>query len=63
MQFLIIGKDGKDKKAMERRMAVRHKHLDLGDKMEKSGDRWYGVVLLDDKGNMTGSMAVMDFPF
>lgn len=32
MQFLVIGKDGTDEKAMERRMAVRQAHLKLGDK-------------------------------
>ena len=62
MQFLIIGKDGKDKKAMERRTVVRQAHLELGDKMEQEGSRWYGCVILDDKGTMIGSMAVMDFP-
>lgn len=62
MQFLVIGKDGKDKKAMERRMAARQAHLALGDEMEKSGNRWYGCVMLDDDGKMIGSMAVMDFP-
>lgn len=61
MQFLIIGKDGKDKKAMERRMAAREAHLKLGDEMEKSGERWYGCVLLDDNGKMIGSMALLDF--
>jgi len=62
MQFLVIGRDGKDEKAMERRLAVRQAHLELGDDMEKSGNRWYGAVLLDDNNNMIGSMAVMDFP-
>lgn len=62
MQFLVIGKDGKDEKAMERRMAAREAHLKLGDEMEASGERWYGCVLLDDTGKMIGSMAVMDFP-
>ncbi len=62
MQFLIIGKDGKDKKAQERRMTVREAHLKLGDEMEASGERWYGCVMLDDNGKMIGSMAVMDFP-
>ena len=62
MQFLIIGKDGKDNKAIERRTAVREAHLKLGDGMEKSGERWYGCVLLDDNNKMIGSMAVMDFP-
>lgn len=62
MQFLIIGKDGKDKKAMERRLAVREAHLKLGDEMERSGERWYGAVLLGDNNNMIGSMSLMDFP-
>lgn len=62
MQFLVIGKDGKDKKARQRRLAVRQAHLKLGDEMERSGERWYGAVLLDDNENMIGSMAVMGFP-
>lgn len=62
MQFLVIGKDGTDDRAMERRLAAREAHLRLGDEMEASGNRWYGCVLLDDNGNMIGSMAMMDFP-
>jgi uncharacterized protein YciI len=62
MQFLVIGKDGTDDKALERRMAARKAHLKLGDQMEASGERWYGSVMLDDNGKMIGSMAVMDFP-
>src|SRR3989338_5755851 len=62
MQFLVIGKDGKDAKAPERRLAVREAHLKLGDEMEASGNRWYGCVMVDDDGKMIGSMAVMDFP-
>lgn len=62
MQFLIIGKDAKDKNAMNRRMAAREAHLKLGDEMEKSGNRWYGCVMLDNKEKMIGSMAVLDFP-
>jgi len=62
MQFLVIGKDGADEKALERRMAVREEHLKLGDQMEASGERWYGCVMLDESGKMIGSMAVLDFP-
>lgn len=61
MQFLVIGRDGNDKKAMERRLKVRQAHLDLGDEMEKSGNRWYGAVLLDDNNGMIGSVSIMDF--
>jgi hypothetical protein len=62
MQFLVIGRDGNDEAAMQRRLAVRQAHLKLGDEMERSGTRWYGAVLLDDENKMIGSMAVMDFP-
>jgi len=61
MQFLVIGKDGEDKKVKERRMAAREAHLKLGDEMEVSGERWYGCVILDDDGKMIGSMTVLDF--
>ena len=60
MQFLVIGKDGKDHKAIERRLVTRKAHLKLGAEMEASGERWYGCAILDDK-KMTGSMAVLDF--
>ena len=62
MQFLVIGKDRKDSKAMERRLKVREAHLALGDETEKSGNRWYGCAMIDDERNKIGSMAVMDFP-
>jgi len=58
----VIGKDGTDENAHARRLAVREAHLVLGDKMEASGERWYGCVMLDDNGKMIGSMAVLDFP-
>ncbi len=48
--------------AITRRMAVREAHLRLGNEMEQSGERWYGSAILDDSGQMIGSMAVMDFP-
>ncbi|MFA6106473.1 MAG: YciI family protein [Patescibacteria group bacterium] len=62
MQFLVIGKDGKDKNAMKRRMSSREAHIKFGDEMEALGNRWYGCVMLDDNSKMIGSMAVMDFP-
>ena len=62
MQFLVIGLDGTDEKAMERRLAVREDHIKLGDKLVKEGNVWYGAVLLDDDGNMNGSVFMVDFP-
>ena len=62
MQFLIIGKDGSDKKAMERRIAIRPLHVEYGIKMRKLGNRLYGGALLDKNNKMIGSLAVMNFP-
>lgn len=62
MQFLIIGKDGTDEKAKERRSANRAAHIKLGDELVASGNMWYGASLRDDNNEMIGSMLVMDFP-
>ena len=62
MQFLIIGKDGKDEKAKERRLTARAAHVSLGEKLRSSGNMWYGAALWDDNNEMIGSMLLIDFP-
>jgi uncharacterized protein YciI len=62
MQFLIIGRDGKDDKAKERRLAARQAHIDLGEQLRRSGNMWYGAALWDNDNDMIGSMLLMDFP-
>lgn len=62
MQFLVIGLDGTDDKAMDRRLAVRDQHIALGDELLASGAMWYGAALLHDDGSMKGSMIMVDFP-
>ncbi len=47
MQFLIIGRDGTDDKALERRLAVREAHIRLGDELVRDGHMWYGAALWD----------------
>lgn len=37
MQFLIIGRDGTDDKAMERRMKARPAHIAMGEKLFEAG--------------------------
>lgn len=61
MQFVVIGLDGTDKDAPERRKAVRQQHIEMGDKLLKSGNLWYGAALLNDDGSMKGSLYVLDF--
>jgi uncharacterized protein len=62
MQFVIIGLDGIDEKASERRLAVRDDHIKMGDKLLKDGNLWYGAALLNDDGSMKGSLYIVDFP-
>lgn len=62
MQFIIIGRDGTDAKAKERRLAARAAHIALGEKLRLSGNMWYGAALWDENNEMIGSMLVMDFP-
>lgn len=61
MQFTIIWLDGKDDKAMERRLAVREAHIALGDELLKSWNMWYGAAIWDDDKNMIGSILIYDF--
>jgi uncharacterized protein YciI len=61
MQFLVIGLDGTDSEAMNRRLSAREQHIALGDELLASGNMWYGAALLDDDGKMKGSSLMMDF--
>jgi hypothetical protein len=61
MQFLVLGYDGKDDQALERRLAVREAHIALGDKMRDAGKMLYGAAILDDQGKMTGSVLICQF--
>jgi uncharacterized protein YciI len=61
MQFLVIGYDGTDEQALSRRMAVREKHISLGDKMRDAGKMLYGAAILDDDDKMIGSVLICQF--
>lgn len=61
MQFIIIAYDYKDR-GLERRLAVRNQHVAMGDKMKANGNYHMGVALLDDNGNMKGSVMVLEYP-
>ncbi|HEY4963816.1 MAG TPA: YciI family protein [Candidatus Saccharimonadales bacterium] len=62
MQFVLIGLDGTDSKAAERRIKARQAHIEMGEKLRQSGNMWYGAALLHDDGTMKGSMILVDFP-
>jgi uncharacterized protein YciI len=61
MQFLVLGYDGSDEEAMNRRLAVREAHLALAGKLRAAGTMLYAVAMLNDQGAMCGSAVVVDF--
>jgi uncharacterized protein YciI len=62
MEFVVIAYDGKDENALARRMAVREAHLKGAAKMFEEGKLIFASALLDDNGNMNGSIMFCDFP-
>ncbi|MBF0258556.1 MAG: hypothetical protein HQK62_06910 [Desulfamplus sp.] len=61
MQFIVMGFDGTDEHALERRMAVREEHLKMASEMNSQGKWLYAAAILDDSGKMCGSMIVCEF--
>ena len=62
MQFLLLGYDGTDAGALQRRMAVREDHFRRISLLKKAGEFLFGGAILDEGGKMIGSMIVYDFP-
>lgn len=62
MQFLVIGHDGDDADALDRRLAARQAHLAMGDQMAAAGQLLYAGAFLNDEGKMVGSVVIVDFP-
>lgn len=61
MQYLVIGRDGDDEGAQNRRLAARGAHIALGDELVKSGNMLFGVAMLNSGGQMVGSTLIVDF--
>lgn len=62
MQFLVLGYDGDDPGALDRRMAAREAHLKGFRSGVEQGTFLYGSAILDDAGKMIGSLILCDFP-
>jgi len=62
MQFIILGYDGDDAAALERRLAAREAHLQLFNENLTARKMLFGAAILNDAGKMAGSMLVCDFP-
>jgi uncharacterized protein YciI len=61
MQFLVIGRDGTDSDALNRRLAAREAHSALLGKMRDAGKMLYGTIILDENEKMIGTVLVCDF--
>jgi len=60
MQFLLIAYDGTDEGAPERRMNSRPEHLEKIALLKIAGEFLCGGAILDDSGNMIGSMILYE---
>ena len=56
-----MGFDGDDEHAQRRRAEARVAHLELGDTLHMEGKLLDGAALLDDRGNMVGSVLFCRF--
>jgi len=60
-QYLIIANDGRDDEALDRRKEVRPLHLDGAKKLKEKNNFVIGGAMLDDDGNMRGSIMIVQF--
>ena len=61
-QYVITARDGTDEGALARRMAARPAHLANVAPMVEAGQLIAGGAILDDAGQMIGSVTIADFP-
>ena len=61
MHFLVIGRDGNDPQAPARRQAAREQHLATFDHFQQAGVFRYGAALLNEEGQMIGSVIACTF--
>jgi uncharacterized protein YciI len=61
MVFIVIAYDGTDENALQRRTAIRPQHLKLAEGFHKNGKWLYAAGILNEKGDLAGSMIVCEF--
>lgn len=62
MQFAIIAYDASDAEALNRRLAARTAHLEMGDRYKAKDQLLMAAALLNDAEQMMGSVMIVDFP-
>lgn len=60
-QYLLTATDSTDADALDRRMAVRPKHFVRVRELKASGNFLTGGAILNDQGQMIGSMMLVQF--
>ncbi|KAA8485279.1 hypothetical protein BDE36_2183 [Arcticibacter tournemirensis] len=60
-QYLVTGTDYTDENALERRMAVREKHLEGARALKANNNFIVAGAVLNEEGKMTGSTMVVQF--
>jgi len=61
MQFVVIAYDYKNS-GLERRLAVREKHIKLAEEMRLNGQFIFGGHFRNEKNQMIGSIMFFEFP-
>ncbi len=61
MQFIVIGHDGTDEGALERRMAARDAHLKVCAESVANGTQLIGAAMMNGEGKLNGSAMIMNF--
>jgi uncharacterized protein len=61
MYFIVIGRDGMDAEAPNRRQAARAAHLALGEQMQQTKQQLMAIALLNDAGAPCGSLLLCNF--
>ena len=62
MEFLVMARDGSDEGAIERRQRTRPTHLASIAPLVEGGNILVGGAILNEAGDMVGSMLLVDFP-
>lgn len=60
-QYIVTGYDYTDDGALKRRMDVRPHHLDGARDLKEKGNFIIGGALLNEEGNMIGSVMILQF--
>jgi len=59
---MVLGYDGTDSEAPARRKETRPRHLVNSTRVYEAGKLHYGAAMLNEEGNMIGSMMILDYP-